>query len=83
MIARYDEIIATKASKHSVYITETKINNQFRPVLKDLDDRIGVNLHLIKESKEHFTEFKEILNAEIYTAVKKATIKEIKAYERD
>lgn len=81
IIRRYDEVIAEKASKHSVYMSETRINEQYKPVIQDLDDRIENNLSLIKEQREHFNEFKEILTAEVFTAVKKATIKEIKLYE--
>lgn len=81
IIRRYDEVLSEKASKHSVYLLESKQNEQNRPVMKDLDDRILNNLKLIKEGKEQFKEFKELMTAEVYTAVKRSVIQEIKNYE--
>ena len=49
IIRRYDEVLSEKASRHSLYAIETKLNDQYRPVIKDLDDRIDKNLHLIGE----------------------------------
>ena len=74
IIRRYDEVLSEKASKHSVYLLESKQNEQNRPVMKDLDDRILNNLKLIKEGTEQFKEFKELMTAEVYTAVKRSVI---------
>lgn len=38
-------------------------------------------MKLIKEGKEQFAEFKELISAEVYTAVKRSVIQEIKKYE--
>ena len=47
IIERYDEILADKASKHSVYEIENKLKKKFKPVTKDLNTRIEANLDLI------------------------------------
>lgn len=48
IIRRYDEVLSEKASKHTVYQTETRMNDHFKPIMKDLDERILNNLELIK-----------------------------------
>ena len=83
IIRRYDEVLAEKASKHSVYAAENRVNEFYKPVIKELDERISTNLKLIHEQKDHFTEFKELISAEVYSAVKKSVIKEIKMYEHE
>ncbi len=45
-----------------------------KPIHDDLDTRIKQNLKLIKEGKEQFVEFKELISAEVYTAVKRSVI---------
>ena len=59
------------------------MNEFYKPVIKELDERISTNLKLIHEQKDHFTEFKELISAEVYSAVKKSVIKEIKMYEHE
>lgn len=54
IIRRYDEVISDKASKHSVYELESRVNDSYKPVMKDMDERIQVNLNLIHETKECF-----------------------------
>lgn len=54
IIRRYDEVISEKASKHSVYELESRVNDSYKPVMKDMDERIQVNLKLIHETKECF-----------------------------
>ena len=51
--------------------------------MKDLDERILINLRLIEDQRSHFAEFKELIEAEVYSAVKKSVIKEIKVYEHE
>ena len=49
IIRRYDEVLSEKASKHSVYQVETKVNDSYRPVIKELDERIRDNMKLIQD----------------------------------
>lgn len=49
IIRRYDEVISEKASKHSIFQLEAKVNEMYRPMLKEHDDRIKTNRQLIKE----------------------------------
>ena len=49
IIRRYDEVISDKASKHSIYQVENRLNEQYKPMMKDFDDRIVSNLKLIDE----------------------------------
>ena len=49
IIRRYDEVISDKASKHSIYQAETRLNEQFKPMMKDFDERIANNLKLLNE----------------------------------
>ena len=44
IIRRYDEVLSEKASKVSLYTTETRLNEYYKPVISDLDDRIQDNL---------------------------------------
>ena len=44
IIRRYDEVLSEKASKVSLYTTETRLNEYYKPVISDLDDRIQGNL---------------------------------------
>ena len=81
IIRRYDEVISDKASKQALFLAETRLSEQFKSEVIVLDTRIKNNLQLIEEQREYFNEFKEILTAEVFTAVKKATLKEIKSYE--
>jgi len=83
IIRRYDEVLSEKASKHSVYEVESRVNDSYKPVMKDLDDRVCTNLKLIHETKDCFAEFKDLMQAEVYIAVKKSVIKEIKMYEHE
>ena len=83
IIRRYDEVIAEKASKHSLYEAESRVNDSYKPVMKSMDERISTNLKLIHETKDYFEEFKDLMHAEVYTAVKKSVIKEIKVYEHE
>lgn len=83
IIRRYDEVISEKANKHSVSQVESRINENYKPVIKNHDDRIGNNLKLINETRDCFAEFKDLMQAEIYSAVKKSVIKEIKIYEHE
>ena len=38
---------------------------------------------MIKDQQAYFVEFKELISAEVYSAVKKSVIKEIKTYEHE
>jgi hypothetical protein len=49
IIRRYDEVLSEKASKHSVYQVETKVNDSYRPIIKELDERIRDNMKLIQD----------------------------------
>ena len=49
IIRRYDEVLAEKASKHALYTAEGRLNDHYKPVIMDLDNRIENNLALIKE----------------------------------
>ena len=40
IIRRYDEVLSDKASKHSIFASETRLNDQYKPMIKDLDGRI-------------------------------------------
>lgn len=48
IIARYDEILSEKASKHSLYLQEIKIDKHYKPVISLLDERVLANLKLIE-----------------------------------
>ena len=48
IIRRYDEVLSDKASKHSLYEAETRLNDHYKPTIKSLDGRIANNLELIK-----------------------------------
>ena len=49
IIRRYDEVLSDKASKHSVYLSETRLNDAYKPMMKDLNDRIENNLKMLTE----------------------------------
>ena len=49
IIRRYDEVLSDKASKHSIYETETRLNDLYKPKMKTLDERITINHKLITE----------------------------------
>ena len=76
-------MLSEKASKHALYESEVRLNESYRPQISELDKRILSNLELIKQTQEHFNEFKELMNAEVHSAVKKTVIKEIKVYEHE
>ncbi len=40
IIRRYDEVLSEKASKHSVYLLETRQSEMNKPIHDDLDTRI-------------------------------------------
>ena len=83
IIRRYDEIMTEKASKHSIYETETKLKKKFKPIMNDLDERVEKNLSLIKEQKQYFESFREMITAEVYSTIKQETRNEIRLYESE
>lgn len=83
IISRYDEVISGKASKHALYESESKTAATYKPIITDINARIKSNLEKIEEQKLHFEEYKEILSTEIYSAVKKAAIREMKTYQQE
>lgn len=59
IIRRYDEIISEKASKHSLYLQEVKMNDYFKPLIKEMDQRVVETVALMKEQRGYFAEFKQ------------------------
>lgn len=57
IIARYDEILSEKASKHALYLQEVKMDKHYKPVIKKLDDRVLANKELIELQKDLFLKF--------------------------
>ena len=80
IIARYDEVIADKASKHGVYEQANKITNKFTPLVDKLFEESQRCFAELYEHKDRFTEFSELMQSEIYNAVKKTVTKQIKQY---
>lgn len=78
IIRRYDEVLSDKASKHSIYETETRLNDLYKPKMKTLDERITTNHKLITEQTNSMASFMEMMTKEIHNAVKKGVIKEMK-----
>lgn len=59
------------------------MDEQYKPLIEGLDQRITQNLNFIKEQSERFAEFKDLMEAEVYSAVKKSVIREIKIYNHE
>ena len=51
IIHRYDEILADKANKHTIYESVTKVKNKFKSQMNDLSEKVESNSALIKEQK--------------------------------
>lgn len=83
IIRRYDEVISDKASKHSVVQTESRLNDQYKPAMKDLDQRIQANLKLINDQKTSMGKFMEHMSSEIHQAVKQGVIREMKSIQHE
>ena len=83
IIRRYDEVLSEKANKHSVAAVEFRVNEQFKPAMKIHDERITANLKILNETKESMLEFKGLIREEIYMAIKKQVVNEIKIFERN
>lgn len=75
--------MSEKASKHSLYETETKLKKKFKPMLAELDERIEKNLSLIKEQKQYFESFREMISSEVYQTIKQETRNEILLRENE
>ena len=83
IIRRYDEILTDKASKHSLYELETKLKHKFKPLIKGVQERVEQNLSLIREQKQYFEAFREMISSEVYSTIKSETRNEIRLHESE
>ena len=83
IIQRYDEIMADKANKHSLYESVTKVKNKFKSLINDLNEKVESNNALIKEQKQYFEAFREMISSEVYSTIKTETRNEIRLHESE